>query len=541
MSTEKPQEVASQPAAETADDAGTFVGSNSPSGGSKRGSQSEKFLIMFALSATIFLLALDQTIVSTAAPTITNQFNALQDVGWYGSAYLLTATALQPMFGRIYSFFSLKWVFVIALTIFEIGSLICAVAQNSPTLIVGRAIAGIGLAGGYIGIFIIIAACTPVSKRAIYSSLIAVTYGGGAICGPILGGVFTSTVTWRWCFWINLPCGGVILAMMILSFKPPVRVRKETMKHLLIHMDWIGTTAILASVICILLVLQWGGITYAWGSSQIIGLLVGSALLFTVFVGDQIYLGDGATLVPRVFKFRSIWTAGAYNFCYGSYFFTITYFVPIYFQAVKDSTALISGVQTIPMIVGVVIFSTLSGIIVTKLGYYTPVMMVAALMAVAGGTLLHEWEVHTGHPAWIGYQFLAGSGSGLGFNLAFVAAQTVSGKDTDAGTTIVIFLQTLGGTLMTSIAQSIYQNTLKTQISSIPGGPDALTVIEAGVSGWRTVVPAMFLEAVAEAQNTAVTNAFVCAIAAPALAFIMTAGIEWKSIRGGQEVPVGGA
>lgn len=101
------------------------------------------------------------------------------------------------------------------------------------------------------------------------------------------------------------------------------------------HLVRIGTVAILSSVICILLVLQWGGITYLWGSSQIIGLLVGSALLFAVFIGDQIYLGDGATLVPRVFKFRSIWTAGAYNFCYGSYFFTITYFVPIYFQAVK--------------------------------------------------------------------------------------------------------------------------------------------------------------------------------------------------------------
>ncbi|CAO1639610.1 unnamed protein product [Sympodiomycopsis kandeliae] len=159
---------------------------------------------------------------------------------------------------------------------------------------------------------------------------------------------------------------------MIFSFKPPVRVRAETFKHLILHIDWIGTVAILSSVICILLVLQWGGITYLWGSSQIIGLLVGSVLLFAVFIGNQIYLGDGATLVPRVFKLRSIWTAGAYNFCYGSYFFTITYFVPIYFQAVKDSSALISGVQTIPMIVGVVVFSTLSGIIVTKLGYYTP-------------------------------------------------------------------------------------------------------------------------------------------------------------------------
>ncbi|CAO1639608.1 unnamed protein product [Sympodiomycopsis kandeliae] len=228
MRSGKPRRLASCPAAQGIDDAGTFVGSNSSNGDSKRASQIEKspeqhdgnnpvgvtadanakeedeteypkglrlFLIMFALSATIFLLAFDQTIVSTAAPTITNQFNALQDVGWYGSAYLLTATALQPMFGKIYSFFSRKWVFVAALFIFELGSLICAVTQDSPTLIVGRAIAGIGLAGGYIGILIIIAACTPVSKRAIYSSLIAVTNGGGAICGSILGGVFTSAVT----------------------------------------------------------------------------------------------------------------------------------------------------------------------------------------------------------------------------------------------------------------------------------------------------------------------------------------------------------
>jgi MFS family permease len=148
-------------------------------------------------------MAVDNSIIATAIPEITNEFKSLPDVGWYGSAYLLTTAALQLLFGRFYTFFSIKLIYLIAIFIFELGSLICAVAQNSVTLIVGRAVAGVGSAAVFSGALIILAYSVPLEKRPIYSGMIGSMYGIASVSGPLLGGVFTDKVSWRWCFYIK--------------------------------------------------------------------------------------------------------------------------------------------------------------------------------------------------------------------------------------------------------------------------------------------------------------------------------------------------
>ena len=169
-------------------------------------SNAKLLIINLASCIAVLCVALDNTIIATAIPRITDQFQALDDVGWYGSAYLLTTCAFQLLFGKFYGNFNVKWVFLAALALFELGSLICGAAPNSVALIVGRAIAGLGSAGIFSGAQIICAYTVPLEKRAVYTGLIGGTYGVASVIGPLLGGAFTEHVSWRWCFYINLPC-----------------------------------------------------------------------------------------------------------------------------------------------------------------------------------------------------------------------------------------------------------------------------------------------------------------------------------------------
>ncbi|KAK0518081.1 hypothetical protein OC834_007551, partial [Tilletia horrida] len=248
-------------------------------------------LINVACAFFIFLVAIDQTIVSTAIPVVTNRFNAFQDVGWYGSAYLLTSTVFQPFFGRLYADFSVKWVYLASFLIFEVGSLICALADSSPMFIVGRAIAGLGLAGGYSGSLIIVTLIAPLEVRPLLTSGMGAVYGVGGTIGPLIGGAFTSKVSWRWCFWLNLCFIPPVALMIMLCLRLPNRKHEHTPLQRLLRIDWLGTALALCSIICILLVFQWGGITYAWSDSRIIGLIVGFVVIGAAFWVDQVIMG----------------------------------------------------------------------------------------------------------------------------------------------------------------------------------------------------------------------------------------------------------
>lgn len=216
--------------------------------------------LVAALCLVTFMVGLDQMIIATAIPKITTEFHSLEDVGWYGSAYLLTTTSLQPSYGKIYTFFNIKWIFVFAMFVFELGSILCAVAKNSPALIVGRAIAGTGAAGLYSGGMTIIGYSVPLRRRAIYLASLASMFGIASIVGPILGGAFTDKLTWRWCFWINLPFGGLAIATVVFFFKNPDRRHThKTLRQKIYEMDLVGAFFLVSAIVCLLLALQWGG------------------------------------------------------------------------------------------------------------------------------------------------------------------------------------------------------------------------------------------------------------------------------------------
>jgi len=264
-------------------------------------------ILTLGLCLTTFVIALDNTIIATAIPKITSVFNSLDDVGWYGSSYLLTTTSLQPSFGKVYTYFDVKYTYLSALVIFEVGSIICAAATSSPMFIIGRAVAGAGAAALYSGGMTIIGFSVPLRKRAIYIAALSSMFGIASVVGPILGGAFTDRLSWRWCFWINLPFGAVSLAVVFFFFTNPERKYSHIpVKERLKNIDTVGAVFLICAIVSLLLALQWGGFTYPWSKSKVWGILLGFFLMIAVFIGIQVVQKDRATIPIRVFKQQTI-------------------------------------------------------------------------------------------------------------------------------------------------------------------------------------------------------------------------------------------
>ncbi|KAJ7919015.1 major facilitator superfamily transporter [Mycena leptocephala] len=497
-------------------------------------------LLTVALAISVFLVALDNTIIATAIPKITDHFKSLDDVGWYGSAYLLTSASFQLLWGRLYTFLSIKWVYIAAISIFELGSLICGVAPTSAALIIGRAIAGIGCAGIFSGALIIVAHSAPLHKRPVFTGLIGTMYGVASVAGPLMGGAFADKVTWRWAFLINLPIGAITLFVMVFMFKSPHQDKGEAMdfKRRLQQFDLIGTIIIIPAVVCLLLALQWGGSTYPWKSGRVIALFVVFGVLTVAFIAVQAWKQEAGTVPPRIIKTRSIWAGACFAFFQGATFFTFVFYLPLWFQAIKGVSAVKSGIDNLPMILSLVIAMIFSGGATTAIGYYTPFMYLSTVLMAVGGGLLTTFKVNTGHAQWIGYQVLVGVGCGAGMNQPVMAVQAVLDiKDVPTGTALIMFLQSIGGSVFVSIAQNVFENKLVSGIRHDVPSVDPSIVLRAGATSLKDAVAPAVVDAVIFVYNQALVSAFYVATAAACLSVVGTLAIEWKSIKVQPESP----
>ena len=323
-------------------------------------------IIMISVTLVAFLMLLDTSIIATAIPKITTDFHSLNDVGWYGSSYLLASASLQPLTGKFYTYFSSKWTFLTFLGVFEFGSLLCGVAVSSKMLIVGRAVAGMGSAGLVNGALTIIAACVPLEKRPMNLGILMGIAQLGIVLGPLLGGALTQYTTWRYCFYINLPAGGAV-AFLLLLIQIPDRTtkREKSVLGTLGQLDLIGFAIFAPAAIQFLLALQWGGTLYPWGDAKIIGLFCGAAGTFAVFVAWQYYVGDEAMIPLSMVRQRIVWCSCLTTLSFFGSVMITAYYLPIYFQTVRDATPTMSGVYLLPMILSQMILAVLSGFLGT--------------------------------------------------------------------------------------------------------------------------------------------------------------------------------
>ena len=381
----------------------------------------------------------------------------------------------------------------------------------------------------------------PLAQRPAYTGMVASMYGIASVAGPLLGGAFTDKVTWRWCFFINLPIGAIAIVVIVFIFQDPdrksvpgSRVRgDETLRERIWQFDPIGTVLFMPAIICLLLALQWGGTMYPWSSGRIIALLVVFGVLIIGFIFVQYKQQDNATVPPRLIKKRSVWAAVAFSFCAGAAFLASIYYLPLWFQAVKGASAVDSGLMNLPLLIAVVVVSVVSGGLVTLWGYYAPFMIASTVLISVGYGLISTFRPDTDRPVWIGYQVLAGIGLGMGMQQPMMAVQTVLDmSDVPTGTSVVVFAQTLGGALFISICQNVFTNKLVDYVLQYAPGVDPTIILATGATMVRQVVPEASLPGVILAYSDALTKTFVVSAALAALTVVGSAFIEWNSVKG---------
>jgi MFS family permease len=399
---------------------------------------------------------------------------------------------------------------------------------------------------------LIVSQSVPMRQRPLCTGIVTALYAVAGVAGPLLGGALTDYVSWRWCFYINLPLGGVTLVFILFLFKAQKAV-KETVgfKDQLSKLDPIGLVLFLPSVICLLLALQWGGSAYPWRDARVIALFVIFGVLLLLFIAVQWWQGDQATIPPRLIKNRNIWGSSLYTFCLVGGFMVFTYFVslhchspqictnkavriqiPIWFQSIKGVSATKSGILNLPMLVGVAVCSVLAGGTVTTFGQYMPFMYFAPVATAIAAGLLSTLEVDSGHAKYLGYQALYGIGFGSGMTQPMMAVQAaLSPTDRPSGTVIVIFMQTMGGAIFISVAQNMFHNKLLHNLIKDVPQINAIDVLSAGATSLGRVVPKDLLPAVLEAYSSAITYSFYVAVALSALAILGALPMQWLSLK----------
>ena len=466
-------------------------------------------LTMFALCTATFLAALDMTIITTALPTIASSFDASSaDYSWIGSSYLLGQAASTPTWAKVSDIFGRKPVLLAANVVFFVGSLICSLAMNVDMLLAGRAIQGIGGGGLTVMTQVCIGSLFSMRARAMFYGILSLMWAFACAIGPILGGIFTQAVSWRWCFYINLPCDGLAFIIIVLFIK--IETPKTPLGKGLQAIDWAGSLAIIGGTTMLLLGLNLGNVSFPWNSATVICTIAFGCILLVAFLAIEAWVPKYPIMPFHILKSISNIVCLLTCFLQSMVFISGTYFLPLYFQNVLLVSPLLSGVYLLPFVISLALSAAASGASIRKTGYYRPFIWAGMALLTLGFGLFINFPPYASWPRIILYQIIAGIGTGPNFQAPLIALQNRTKPQDIASTTATfLFSRNLATAMSVVFGGAIFQNELLQLITASPILPP--TVKEA-VRSTSTGAEAGFLASLPPAQRSTLGEAYTLAL-----------------------------
>ncbi|EPQ31456.1 uncharacterized protein PFL1_00791 [Pseudozyma flocculosa PF-1] len=476
-------------------------------------------LVFAGLSCALFIALLDQTIVSTALPTITRAFGAGADASWLSTSYLLTSTAVCPLYGRFSDIFGRKVCMVFSLSLFLVGSILCSAAQSMTQLIVFRAIAGVGGGGIITLVMVIVSDVVSLRERGTYQGVLGMVVAISNSGGPLVGGALASA-NWRLCFIIAIPI--IVLALVAVILLLPLKKVEGSVRSKLAKIDYLGVALVLAGTVLMLLGLNWGGQTFPWTDARVLGTLISGGVLYLVFAYVEAKVVPLPLVPMRLFRNRTVASVLVQTACSGGIFYLLLFFVPQYTQVVKGFSGILAGVCLIPLMALQAVTSTAAGILVSKTGRYKAFIVGGFAIFSVGVGLLALLDVDTPTGEVIGFLILAGFGAGGTLQTTLVAAQNaVDRKDLAVVTSTRNFTRLFGGVLALAASYTILNNSVRNHLRGVDE-----SVIRQVISDPTSIrtgpFSAQLREELLAAYVAAFRNVFYFGLAMILVAFLLT-------------------
>ncbi|KAI1050268.1 hypothetical protein LB506_001924 [Fusarium annulatum] len=439
-------------------------GDTYPSETEKRRIQGWRWAVAYsAMLSTTLLFAIDNTIVANIQPSIINDFGRLELMSWIGTGFAL-GTMFILLWGKVYGVFNIKWVYIFNIFLFEAGSAVCGAAPNIQALIIGRVIAGVGGSGMYSGTLTYVSVLTNEQEKPAYLAGSTVVWGIGSVLGPVVGGAFaTSSATWRWGFYINLPIGAVFAPVYFLLFPCTDPNPTKTLAEKLCLVDWINAVIFLAGSACLTVALTFGGVVYSFKSGTIIALWTVTGVLlvaFIVLLKIHPLVSEENRLYPlHFFKKWILINMQLQVFLSSGIILAMTYFVPLYFQFIKGDGALEAGVRLLSLIMFMVAVSMLNGFLMPKYGLIPVWYIGGSAFALIGSALMYTIDETTSNGKVYGYNVLVGAGAGCYIVAGFAIMQSLVPTSEIANAVGAMTIsQDLGMVLFLAISGSLFHN-----------------------------------------------------------------------------------